>query len=211
MNGAEQDSVPAWLVCEDMLTRTKDELILEAIDILRKEMAEGRIDIRGYVAAMPEKGKELEQDLFVISNLIGRAGEIRERYAEYAKREGKGGISDPDVVLRGEELRKFLLSVNAIDLLMRLSRVFGMWADDVGNYSLLNNLIDVMVKSAGLDGDRLEALGFVVSSKVFADSKALSDEEMRLLKETLGSTGGGSTGGGSTGHLHDYGNARKAR
>ena len=34
----EKDATLAWMVCDDILTRIKDELILEAIDILHDEI-----------------------------------------------------------------------------------------------------------------------------------------------------------------------------
>lgn len=180
-----KDGVPAWLACEDILTRTKDELVLEAIDILRSEMKAGRIDIKGYVAALPEKGQELEQDLFIVNNLIARAPEIREQYKSYLKSEADGKITDPETIARGEGLRRFLMSVDAIDLLMKFSRAFGMWADDVGIYSTLKDPVDIMVKTANMDDDRIEALEFTLASKTFEKNEALSNEERQVLEETL--------------------------
>ncbi len=184
MRFENKEGVPAWLICEDILTRTKDELILEAIDILKKEMKEGRVDIKGYVAALPEKGQELEQDLFIVKNLVSRAPEIREQYKDYMKREQAGEITDPETVSRAEGLKRFLMSVDAIDLLMRYSTVFGMWADDVGVYSSLNDPVDIMVKTANMDEERVDALNFTLSSKTFEKNDAISNEERQLFEET---------------------------
>jgi hypothetical protein len=181
----KSDGVPAWLKCEDMLTRAKDELILEAIDLLKLEMKEKRIDIKGYIAALPDKGQELEQDLFMIGQLIARVEEIRSQYSGYLEKERNGEITDPEVIARGEALRRFLMSIDAIDMLMHFSRVFGTWADDTGVYSALKDPVDVMVKSASLDGGRADALDFVLSSKKFSESDALSNDEMQVLEETL--------------------------
>ena len=180
----EKEGIPAWLVCEDILTRVKDELILEAVDILRKEMKEGRIDIKGYVAALPDKGQELEQDLFMVNNLISNANDIRSQYKAYLEKESKGGIDSPEVIARGEGLRRFLMAVDAIEMLMHLSRGYGMWADDTGVYSSLKDPVDVMRKSAMLDEGRAEALRFVLSSKSFASSEALENDEVQVLEET---------------------------
>ncbi len=181
----KSDGVPAWLKCEDMLTRAKDELILEAVDLLKLEMKEKRIDIKGYIAALPDKGQELEQDLFMIGQLIARVEEIRSQYSGYLEKERDGEITDPEVIARGEALRRFLMSIDAIDMLMHFSRVFGTWADDTGVYSSLKDPVDVMVKSASLDGGRADALDFVLSSKKFSESDALSNDEMQVLEETL--------------------------
>ncbi len=196
----KSDGVPAWLRCEDILTRSKDELILEAVDILKNEMKEKRIDIKGYIAALPDKGQELEQDLFMISQLIARADEIRAQYKGYLEKERNGEIKDPEIIARGEGLRRFLMSVDAIDMLMRMSRVFGMWADDTGVYSSLKDPVDVMVKSASLDGGRAEALEFVLSSRRFPGSEALTNEEMQILEETLDRMENGHGG-----HPHGHG------
>ncbi len=181
----EREGVPAWLACEDILTRMKDELILEAVDILKREMRDGRIDIKGYVAALPEKGEELEQDLFMVNNLIANANEIREQYRSYLNKDAGGGARDPETVSRGEGLRRFLMSVDAIEMLMRLSKVCGVWADDTGVYSSLNDPVEVLRKSAMLDEERGEAAEFVLSSKSFAESEALDDGELRILREAL--------------------------
>ena len=185
-------------MCEDVLTRTKDEFVLEAIDILRNEMKAGRIDIKGYVAALPEKGQDLEQDLFVVNNLISRAPEIRERYKNYLRDEAQGSIKDPETIARGEGLRRFLMSVDAIDMLMRFSRIFGAWADDVGVYSSLKDPVDVMVKTANMDDERVEALEFALSSKTFERNEAISNEERQLFEETLANARHG-------GHRHGHG------
>ncbi|MEM3839247.1 MAG: hypothetical protein QXF01_01570 [Candidatus Micrarchaeaceae archaeon] len=179
------EGVPAWLLCEDMLTRVKDELVLEAIDILKKEMSEGRININGYVAVLPEKSQELEQDLFVLNNLISNANEIRQQYREYLEKEKRGEITDPGVIARGEGLKKFLMAVDAIELLMHTSRIYGMWADDVGVYSSFADPVAIMVKSGMLDEGRTEALELVLSSKAFALSEALDIDEMQILRNTL--------------------------
>jgi hypothetical protein len=180
-----KEGVPSWLICEDILTRTKDELILEAVDLLKQEMKAGRIDIKGYVAALPEKNQELEQDMFVVNNLISRAPEIRQQYRAYLQDEADGKIKDPEIIMRGAGLKRFLLSVDAIDLLMKFSRVVGMWADDVGVYSTIRDPVDIMVKTANLSEERIEVLDFVTKDKTFEKNDVLSNEEMQILEETL--------------------------
>ncbi len=173
--------VKAWLLCEDVLTQIKDELVLEAVDILKKEKKEGRMSISGYVPAMPEKGGELEEDLFMINKVVENAKEMRSTWSRYLEDSGSDGSVPPS---RIEELKKFLLAVDAIDLLMHTSNVFKKWADDTGRFQKTERPVDVIVESARGSKTRIEALGFVLSSSTFNGSNCpLKNDELSILKE----------------------------
>lgn len=172
------------MLCEDMLTRLKDELILEALDILHGEMEAGRIDIKGYTALLPDKSDEMQRDMYLINNLRLREAEIREQYAPYLDGTREW---DQEVMQRIDGLRKFVLSVNAISMLMKFSDISGEWADDTGRFSREVDLKAVLVGSMKMSADRMEVAEFVVSSRKFGDSGALSAPEMKALAEAVGS------------------------
>ena len=83
---------PAWMVCEDLLTRAKDELILEAIDLLHARINDGSVSIDGYVVTLPDRSQEVARDIFVINNLLSEQSQIRDTYARYIK-ERSGDIT----------------------------------------------------------------------------------------------------------------------
>lgn len=173
--------VPAWMLCEDLITRMKDELVLEAIDILHEEMKANRIDISGYVSLLPDKPNEMQRDMYIINNLVQRQPEIMEQYRPFLESGAKE--TDPQKVERIEELKKFMLSVQAISTLMRLSSVASMWADDTGKYSALGDQAQIIARTASMAEDRLEVLDFVLTSPRFAKSEALTSAETEILKK----------------------------
>ncbi len=174
-------SVPSWMACEDMITRMKDELILEAIDILHEEIKAGRVDIRGYTSLLPDKPDEMQRDMYIIGNLVQRKEEILEKYRPYF--EGRYEEADPAKVEGIEALKKFVLSVQAIAMLMRLSEIAERWADDTGKYSDIKGLEKIMLNTARMADERKELLDFVLSSSKFGKSEALTENELGILKE----------------------------
>ncbi len=175
------DDAPAWMLCEDIITRLKDELILEAVDILHDEMKAGRIDITGYISLLPDKSNELQRDMYIINNLIGREPEIIEQYRPFLDSIDKE--KDPEKVARIEELKKFMMSVQAISTLMRLSNIAELWAEDTGKYSDSKDSEEIILGTVRMAVDRVEILDFVLSSTKFSKSEALTAHEMALLKK----------------------------
>lgn len=176
-------NAPAWMECDDLITRLKDELILEAVDILHEEIRNGRIDIKGYVAALQDKPDELQRDMFIINNIVERENEIVEKAAPYL--DNLDAENDPDRVKRIEDLNKFMLSVRSISMLMRLSRLAEAWGEDTGKFSKLGSVREVMIESAKIDPERMEVVRFVTGSARFARSGALDDSEMGMLRDII--------------------------
>lgn len=174
-----ESEVPAWMLCDDMITRIKDELVLEAVDLLHAEIKAGHIDVNGYTAALPDRPAELQRDMYLIGNLVEREHEIMQQYAPYTKETTE---TDPKKLSRIEELGKFVLAVQAISMLMRLTAVAERWASDTGKYSALSDPAQILAKTAMMAEERKELMEFVLSSKKFMKSEALSDGEMKTLE-----------------------------
>ncbi len=177
-----KSEVPAWMLCEDIITRIKDELVLEAIDIVHENMDAGRMDISGYVPLLPDKPNEMQRDMFIINNLIEKENEIADKYRPYIEEKN---VSDPAKLKRIEELRKFMLSLSAISMLMRFSKVAESWSNDIGMHSAVNDMKSIIVKTLAAADERMEILGYVLSSSRFARSEALKKNELAILKEAL--------------------------
>lgn len=175
-------TVPAWMLCGDMLTRFRDEFVLEAIDILHVEMDAGRIDVSGYISLLPDKPDEIQRDMYIIRNLIEKEGEIMSQYRPYI---GEVIESDPAKMKRIEDLRKFVLSVNAISMLMGFSHVLERWAADTGQYCGTDDMGLIISDTLKAAGDRAEVLEFALRSSRFLKSGALDESEIRLLHSSF--------------------------
>ncbi len=184
INLDDKEKTPAWLICDDILTKCKDEIILEAIDILHEEVKAKRIDMQGYVPMLIDKSEEVERDMFLINNLLSRSHEIRENYKDYMKTESEIKNPDPALVARDEELRKFMLALDSIIYLMNLSRVFESWAADVGVFSNIKDPVEVFEKTMHHNNERMEALKFILSSSTFWKSEPLSEDERKMLEKS---------------------------
>lgn len=170
------------MVCEDIITRLKEELVLEAIDILHEEMKSGRIDIKGYVSLLPDKSDEIQRDMYIINNLRLREAEIVEKYRPYM---GEVNETDPNKLKSIEDLKKFVLSVGAISTLMKFSEVAGAWAEDTGRYPDVADAKQIILNTLKKSQDRMEVLEFALSGSKFLKSEALSQEEMQMLRGAL--------------------------
>ncbi|MDE1823400.1 MAG: hypothetical protein KGH50_03680 [Candidatus Micrarchaeota archaeon] len=175
------DDTPAWMLCEDMLTKAKDELILEAIDILHEQINEKRIDIQGYVPVLMDKSEELQKDMFIINNMLANKEQIKSQYASYLGKDTK----DPSELSRIEELKKLVMAMDAIDFLMAMSHVFESWAEETGNYPAVKDPLQLLKKGM-TNEQRIEALKYILSSKKFRENEALTESEMTLLNQALG-------------------------
>ncbi|MDE1851748.1 MAG: hypothetical protein KGH69_03620 [Candidatus Micrarchaeota archaeon] len=176
----DNGDTPAWLLCEDILTKTKDEMILEAIDILHEQIDAKRIDIQGYVPVLMDRSEELQKDMFIINNMLANREQIRGQYSSYINKETK----DPALLSRIEELKRLVMAVDAIEFLMGMSHVFESWAEETGRYGTLKDPAELLRRSMS-NSQRKEALEYVLSSKKFKDNDALSEKELSLLKDVL--------------------------
>ena len=114
--------VPAWILCNDLLIKLKNELANEAILAAEREIKEGRMDVKGSVITQPDQQSEGENLLFVVNNLIGERDGIHERYDPYIKElQDNPSKFDSKTAQRIESLRKFLLAVDEIYTLMHYS------------------------------------------------------------------------------------------
>ncbi len=174
--------VPAWMMCEDIITRLKEELILEAIDILHTELETGRVDITGYVPLLQDKPEQIQKDMYIIKNLRMREAQILDQYIPMLESKEE---KDPQKIQRMEDLKKFVISVRAISALMRFSDIAGDWAQDTGRCAGFADPEEIMIKTLNMDEARCEVLEMALLSSKFKKSEALSAQEMKMLKDAL--------------------------
>ena len=124
------DEMPIWMLAQEILTKIKNELVLEAIDLLHKEIKENRVEINGQTIKLPDKSTEFETDMFIIKQLIEKENEIISTYSEFIRKFDVESKNSAQFVERIEELRKFLMSVSSIKILMNFSKTVDLWILD---------------------------------------------------------------------------------
>ena len=183
-----QEPTPAWMICDDILTRIKDELILEAIDILHEEINSKRIVIEGYSPVVLERSEEMQRDVYLINNLMERAAEISMNYSKYFNDAAMAESADP---VRIEELKRFLMSVSGIRFLMDMAKVFESWSADTGKYYSEKDPASIIDKTMGRGTEREKALEYVLKSKKIMENEAITSEEISMLRKAYSMNNGG--------------------
>ncbi len=184
MNDERQD-MPSWMLCQEILVKAKNELILEAIDALHRETEAKRIDIKGSTVKIEGKNSEIDRDMFIINNLLAQEDDMRIRYAESIKSVEEGHEKNPAIVERINELKKFFLSVTEIHMAMKYARIFDQWVLDVGSAADLDDPARILAETAKKNADRIDALEFVLEDKAFIKNEGLSKEEFKITEDAF--------------------------
>lgn len=174
------------MVCEDLLIRIEAELMSEALDLLHEEVKVGRVKVDGNLVTASEQTSQAENDLFILNKLIEDEGNLRLRYANLVKAVEEGQETNPDVVSRLEEVKRFLLTVSQISMTVAYAKVFSQWFNDAASQIRTQNPAEVLYNTAKVNSERREALEFVVNSKAFTKSEVLNERETGILKEACG-------------------------
>ncbi len=179
------DDIPQWMLAQEILVKTKNELILEAIDLVHIEIDEKRLEINGNTVKLPDKSSEIEMDMLIISNLLEKEDEISKQYSEFIKKIENGEEEKPELIERMDELKKFLMAISSIHLLMGFVKVIDSWVLDFAETMKINNTAMIIAETAKRNVERIDILEFVIKSKNFLKSEALSDEEIDIVKKAL--------------------------
>ena len=172
---------PAWMVCEDLISRIKGELMHEAVELLHKEIGAGRIKVDGGLVTALEGTSEAEQDSFILGKLVAEEPMLMERYANYLSAVGEN--SEPELVARIEELKKFLLAVSHISILVRHANSFSAWFEDAGKQVKISDPSEIFHLTAIGSKERKEALEYVANSKSFSKMTAFSEKDLGTVKK----------------------------
>ena len=177
----ERNDMPPWMLCQEILVKAKNELILEAIDALHREADAKRIDMKGSMARIEGRNSDIDRDMFVINNLLAQEEDIRGRYIESIKRVDEGRENDPGVIERTNELKKFLLSLTEIHMTMKCAKTFDQLVHDVGGAAGLGDPARILAETAKKNAERVDALEFVLGDKAFSRNEGLSKDEMDII------------------------------
>ncbi len=180
-----KEEIAPWILCQEVLVKAKNELILEAIDALHREIAANRMEVNGEIVKIEGKDNDVDKELFIISNLLQQEPKIREQYAAYIKHAEEGQITDAGIMERVQELKKFLLSLTEIHILMSFVRVFDEWLADFSGTMDLNSLPEIIARTAKSNSSRIDALEFIIEDKAFMKNEAVSENEMEAIRTAL--------------------------
>ncbi len=172
----------AWLLCEDLLVRIRDEFASEAIDLLDREIKSGNIAINGEVSSAPEQDREYEKKMMVIGNLLKEKGELRTKYSKYVEDNGE---NNPKMLERVESLRKFLLSVESISILIGYVNEIDAWIKEVSGEVKAQSVSDILSSTHGVSAERKEILRRVLTKKKFIDDRIISKEEYAQISSAI--------------------------
>ncbi len=164
----------AWLLCEDLLVRIRDEFASEAISILDKEVNSGNIEVNGTVSSAPEQDREYEKKMMVIGNLLKEKEELRLKYAKYMEDNQE---DNPKILERIETLKKFLLSIESISILMGYVNEIDAWIKEVSEEVKEKNVSDILGKTLRNSAERKEIMQRVLSKKRFVEEGIITKEE----------------------------------
>ena len=185
-----KNETPAWLLCENLLVDIKNELVLEAIDVLHQEMKEGRIEVNGGLVTAAEGKEEIEKDLFIINKITESRKETADRFMQYiTEKESNPAVLDEYTIHRIEEMKKFLVAVGKISYFMELSSVFNSWVDDAGRQARINDPLEILEKTMLENKERIPAVEFVLGKKFRIDD-AISEMEKKILGEAFSKASG---------------------
>ncbi len=165
------------------MTRIKDELVSEAILLLDKEIRSGNIKVNGSVIMQTDKNKENDQSMFIINNLIKQREDIYANYKVYMSE--PMDRYDPNTVQRIESLKKFLMSVDAIYILIDYVNTIDGWLKDISMEVGSQDLSDILKRTSQSNKRRIELLDFIAKKGRYLDDHIITGEEARAMRDAI--------------------------
>ncbi len=174
------DDMPAWLVMEDILIRVKEGLLSVALETLQTEIDAKRVQINGHLIKTPESLDDKETNLFIISNIVSREGEIIEMY-EHEKKKLESGNVSPEIAYGIDELRKFAMAAVQLSVLMNYVEITNRWMNDVKEDTKKENVERLIIDSIKSDRERRNLIEFISKSKALVDIGSVSAQEREMM------------------------------
>jgi hypothetical protein len=173
-------SVPAWLLCEDIMTKMKEALVDEALTTLHNEIDSGRIKLDAKWINTESQTEALERDMFLINNLIEQAPNMLQVQNDYImKNENAGAKMDAEKIEKLENVKRLSMAVSYISVLMRNATVIDDWIKTVEQLPQDSDSKSILKQT--LDDERLDLVKFVLKTKPFNDG-IFSEEELSILR-----------------------------
>jgi hypothetical protein len=180
---SDSENIEAWLLCQDMLNKAKNELVTQAIETLHDEINAKNIEINGSLISLPDKPKETEMDMFIINKLLGEEEKMKEMYGNYIKSKETDSIAlSASMVERMEKLKKFLLSIEKISILMHYSNMIDAWMNDIGMHAAAKDPAAIIAKTCEKEEQRLKILEYLLKNSTITKEQIFTQSERKILE-----------------------------
>ncbi|MDE1874230.1 MAG: hypothetical protein KGI04_03890 [Candidatus Micrarchaeota archaeon] len=180
----EEDGQPAWMTCDAIISKMRDELLSQAVSVMHEQLEKKRISLEGQLPSMSEEGGEKEKDAFLLSQIVKEHENIERQFGEYIEQARVG----KDTLERVDELQRFLLELRQIVMLSDYSKACESWMADAEKELKEGDPARILRKTLEMGaGKRREALDFVLKSKRIAGDGVFSESERRIMSDALSS------------------------
>lgn len=178
----ENDTMPAWLVCDGILSKARDELLSQAIRTVHEQIKKKRLSLEGEPVSVNEATSQQEKDMYFLGQLVQERERMEKQFAEYIE---AASIGEKDRA-RIDELQQFLLALKQIALLYRYSDVCGAWLMDAEK-ELREPESAMLLASTASRGisERKEVLAYLATSKELENEGVFTDQEKSIIKRAL--------------------------
>jgi hypothetical protein len=181
------DELPAWMVCDAIISKMRDELLSRAVALMHEQLDKKRISLEGHLPTMSEESSEKEKDAFLLSQLVKEHTNIERQFGEYIERANIGR----DGAQRIDELQRFLLELRQIVMLKDYSRECEFWLAEVEKRLKERDAARILANTMASErGKRREVLEFVLKDREIAKDGVFSEDEKRVMEEALALSGG---------------------
>lgn len=180
--GKSEGVMPAWLVCDGILSKARDELISAAIRTMHEQVEKKRLSLEGQPLSANESTSEQEKDRFFLEQLMHERENMERTFEEQIE---NASIGEKDRA-RIDEMQKFLLAIKQIAVLYRFSSVCGDWLVDAEK-ELREAEPDRLLARTAAKGapERTEALSYLIKSKELSSERVFTDQERKIMERAL--------------------------
>lgn len=182
----EEDGQPAWMTCDAIISKMRDELLSQAVSVMHEQLEKKRISLEGQLPSMSEEGGEKEKDAFLLSQIVKEHENIERQFGEYIEQARVG----KDTLERVDELQRFLLELRQIVMLSDYSKECEGWLAEAEKELKEEDPAKIMAKTMKKEGKRQELLDYVMKSKKFMKDGVFSEAERKIMDEALKITSG---------------------
>ncbi len=180
---AEQNgTMPAWLVCDGIIAKARDELLSQAISVMHEQLDKKRISLEGELTVVDEANSEREKDRFLLSQLVKEHANIEKKFSSYLE---EAKISKQDAN-RMQELERFLLELRQIMLLSDYAKACESWLVEVEK--ALSEKAPERILASTIKKEpqqRREILEYLLKNKALAKDRIFTEEDKEIINKAL--------------------------
>lgn len=173
--------MPAWLVCDGIISKARDELLSQAVSVMHEQIEKKRISLEGHLPALKEGASESERDAFLLSQIVKEHENMEKRFRSYMEDARMG----EDANSRGAELERFLLELKHMVLLHDYAKACESWLVEIEKELRETAPASILVKTMSRELIRGGVLDYLLKNKAFAKERLFSEEEKKIMEDAL--------------------------